>query len=135
MAGQPQDDAGEQERSRNGGDRNDNRQPPRLIEAALDPHQSSSWPPAIRSPSSSTVADPASRSPAIPPSYITAIRSARARISSRSSLSSSTPTPVDAASRRYAWTVSMLETSRPRVGDAATRTAGSPENSRESTTF
>src|SRR6476620_1772406 len=102
MAGQPQDDAREQERNCDGGDRNDDGQPPRLIQAALDPHQSSSWPPAISSPSSSTVADPASRSPAMPPSYITATRSARARISSRSSLSSNTPTPVDAASRRYA---------------------------------
>ena len=126
MAGQPQDDGGEQEGSRDGGERNDNGQPPRLLETALDPHQSSSWPPAISSPSSSTVADRASRSPAMPPSYITAIRSARARISSRSSLISSTPTPVAAASRRYAWTVSMLETSRPRVGDAATRTRRLP---------
>ena len=65
--------------------------------------------------------------PTTAPSYITAMRSARARISSRSSLMSNTPTPVEAASRRYAWTVSMLddvEPARRRGGDEHCGLAG-----------
>ena len=45
------------------------------------------------------------------------------------------PAPSAAASRRYACTVSVAPTSRPRVGEATTITRGSPENSRASTTF
>ena len=107
-----------------------------LDEALLDPdgrpgHRT----PAISSPSSSTSRARASTSPTIAPSYMTTIRSESASTSSRSSLIRRTPTPSAAASRRYAWTVSIAPTSRPRVGEAATRTFGRPENSRPRTTF
>src|SRR5919198_2319985 len=125
MARRGEDGGSEGEGEDEGSDRDGEREPPRLVEAALDPHYGSS-PPAINRPSSSTVADSASRSPATPPSYMTTMRSASARISSRSSLISSTPSPFAAASRRYACTVSIPATSSPRVGAAATRTAGRP---------
>jgi len=95
-----QHDRCEEERNDDRRHRNDERQPARLVEAPLDAHQPRSAPPAISSPSSSTVAMFASRSPTIWPSYMTATRSASARISSRSSLISRTPTPRAAAPRR-----------------------------------
>src|SRR5262249_20802794 len=118
VAGRDEDERREHECDDDRRSRHDDRQPGRLREAPLDPDHAA-CPPAISSPISSTVADPASTSPAIAPSYITAIRSASARISSRSSLISRIPTPRPAASRRYAWTVSIAPTSRPRVGAAA----------------
>src|SRR5207244_7101501 len=82
-------------------DRNGDVEPARLLEPPLDPdHCAVSRTPAIRRPISSTVAVFASTSPTISPSNITATRSASARISSRSSLISSTATPAAAASRR-----------------------------------
>src|SRR5436309_3162759 len=135
MSRQEQDERREDEGDRNRQNRHGGDEPPGLPHAAFDPHQCSLPAPAIRRPSSSTVAVSASRSPTTLPSYITATRSASARISSRSSLMRRTPTPVEAASRRYECTVSIPATSRPRVGAAATSTAGSPENSRASTSF
>src|SRR3954452_22299689 len=125
----------EQKRDRDRDHGHRDRQPAWLVEPALDADHDCSSPPAISNPSSSTVAVDASRSPTIAPSYMTAMRSASVRISSRSSLISRTPTPRSAASRRYACTTSMPATSRPRVGDAATSTTGSPENSRASQDF
>ena len=68
------------------------------LEPSLYAHQR--FPPAMRNPISSGVAAEASSSATIAPSYITATRSASARISSRSSLITSTATPSAAASRR-----------------------------------
>ena len=75
------------------------------------------------------------RPPSGRPSYMTRTRSFSARISSRSSLISSTAVPLSAARRRYACTCSTAATSRPRVGDAATSTLGFASNSRAITTF
>src|SRR5439155_9637801 len=135
VVGDEQDDGGGDERHDERDEWHDERQPARLLQPALGPHHVSSSPPAMSKPSSSTVVVSASRSPTTAPSNITAMRSASARISSRSSLISSTPIPREAASRRNECTVSIPATSRPRVGDAATSTTGSPENSRASTTF
>src|SRR5438094_4097389 len=135
MPGRQQDDGRDEERNADRHDRDDECEPARLFETPFDPHQLVPSPPAIRRPSSSTVAVLASRSPTTEPSYMTTIRSASTKISSRSSLSSSTPTPPAAASRKYACTVSIAATSSPRVGDAATTTDGLPENSRARTTF
>src|SRR5262249_52761093 len=115
-------------------DRDRERQPARLRQAALDADHSRD-PPAIRRPSSSTVASSAETSPTTAPSYSTAIRSASARISSRSSEIRRTPTPPDAAVRRCSCTVSIAATSSPLVGEATTSTRGCPSNSRPSTTF
>ena len=93
-------DRGEQERDDDRHHRNRDRQPPGLLEPPLDAHHARSSPPAISRPSSSIVADAASRSPTIAPSYMTTIRSARAWISSRSSLISSRARPRSAADRR-----------------------------------
>ena len=58
-----------------------------------------------------------------PPSYMTTMRSASARISSRSSLISRTATPLGRGRRAgSACTVSIAATSSPRVGEAATST-------------
>src|SRR5207249_2333094 len=101
MSGQEQDERSEDERAADRDDGDDDHEPPRLAQATLDPHQSpSSPPPAISRPSSSTVAVEASRSPTMRPSYITAIRSASTRISSRSSLTRRIPRPSEAAWRR-----------------------------------
>src|SRR5436190_18945952 len=100
MMRRQEDERREQEGKRDRHDRDDDREPARLFEPALNTDHDDPWPPAMSRPSSSTVAVSASRSPTMAPSYITVLRSARARISSRSSLNSKTPTPRSAASRR-----------------------------------
>ncbi len=70
------------------------------------------------------------------PSYMTAMRSASARISSRSSLISSTPTPSAAACAQVR--VHRLDRRRRRARASGTRRrgpAGRPANSRASTSF
>src|SRR4029079_2265715 len=134
VAAHGEDDGQDRERNRERAERNGYRQPPGLIQAALEPDHVP-LPPAMRSPISSIDAAPALSSPATSPSYITRMRSASARISSRSSLSRRIATPLAAASRRYACTVSIAPTSRPRVGWATTRTSGLSSNSRPSTSF
>src|SRR5205823_13272121 len=100
MVRREEDDGREHERGHDRADGNGDRQPTWLVETSLDADHGSLSPPAISSPNSSTVADSAARSPTTAPSYITTTRSASARISSRSSLISSTPTPCSAAPRK-----------------------------------
>ncbi len=99
VMGDQKDDGHHPERDDHRSDRDRHREPLRLREPPLDPHQEA-LPPAMSRPISSTVADAASSSPTIAPSYMTAMRSASARISSRSSEMRSTPTPSAAAARR-----------------------------------
>src|SRR5207237_7353049 len=100
MVGCQQDDGGGEERDDERAERHGHGQPPRLLEAALDPDHADSSPPAISRPSSSTVAVAASRSPTMAPSYMTTMRSASAKISSKSPLIISTPAPCVAAAGR-----------------------------------
>ena len=83
-------------------DRDGDRQPPRLLEAPLDADHSRR---ASRHQQAELLdggRSPRRVSPTIAPSYMTAIRSASARISSRSSEISSTPTPSAAACAQVA---------------------------------
>src|SRR5207248_3419161 len=83
MMGREQHERHHPERDHDRAERHREREPPRLRQPTLEADHAE--PPAISRPISSTVASPASRSPTILPSYITATRSASARISSRSS--------------------------------------------------
>src|SRR5215212_10969983 len=133
VPGDEQDDRHEREANRDRPDGHGERQPAGLIQPPFESHRAR--PPAISRPMSSTDDEAGSSSPTRAPSYMTTMRSASARTSSRSSLNRSTATPAAAASRRYAWTVSIAPTSSPRVGWPATSTRGSPSNSRPRTSF
>src|SRR5438067_1103131 len=132
MPGRQQDDAGEDHGADQRSDWNRHHQPAGLTKATLNPNHAA---PAIIRPSSSTTAFWRSTTPMMRPPYNTAIRSASAKISSRSSLIRRMATPRAAASSSRPRTASVAATSRPRVGEAATSTLGRLESSRASRTF
>src|SRR6266568_2338903 len=91
-------------------------------------------PPVIRIPNCSSVASGETIS-TILPSYITAMRSERERISSNSAETSKTALPASRCSMIRRWMNSIAPISTPRVGWAAIRAVGLAENSRAMMTF
>ena len=92
------------------------------------------WAPAIIRPMSSRAMSGVTV-PTIRPSYMTAIRSDRAKISSSSVDTMTTAVPLSRSAMIRLWMNSIDPTSTPRVGWEAIRTFSGRENSRATTTF
>ncbi len=89
----------------------------------------------MSSPNPSRVAADRSTTSTISPLYITAMRSAKAMISSNSALTTSTATPSSRLVTICLWMNSIEPTSMPRVGWAAINSLTGRLNSRATTIF